>query len=200
MSNPQSNQWLQWICTSENPNELREKYDQWAVTYETDIADAWNSVPPNAAHLLAKYMGDKQKNILDVGVGTGLVGVELAALGFDSLSGFDISPGMLAQADEKKVYRSLQCCSIGDPCFMNLEKAAGIVATGVFAENHAGPSELGMLKTKIEPEGILVFTARQSFLPKLQDVLSQTGWSLLEQKMMPIYDDPMYLLAYRISH
>lgn len=199
MVKTKSDEWLQWICSSVNSDDLRKKYDQWAANYEADIADVWNSVPVTAAMMLTKYMNNKQANVLDVGVGTGLVGVTLAALGFEHLIGFDISPGMLAQAAEKQVYQSLVCCSIGDDAFATLERAAGIVATGVFAETHAGQSELKLLETKIEPDGILVFTARQSFLPQLQPVLDQSGWFLLEKKIMPIYDDPMYLLAYRIA-
>ena len=195
---PSSN-WLQWICSSVDSDDLREKYDQWAATYEVDVADVWKTVPLSAASMLAKYVSNKQANILDVGVGTGLVGMALATLEFENLTGLDISPGMLAQAAKKKIYHSLSCCSIGDATFITLEKATGVVATGVFAETHAGPVELNTLRTKIEPNGVLVFTARQSFLPKLQEVLDQPGWVLLEQKLMPIYDDPMHLLVYRVS-
>ena len=199
ISNSQSKQWLQWICSSVNSDDLREKYDQWASTYESDVADVWMSVPSNAALMLANYMDNKQDAVLDVGVGTGLVGMALTSLGFEHLIGIDISPGMLTQAAEKKVYRSLMCCSIGDSSFSTLQRAKGIVATGVFAETHAGSSELAMLQSKIEPGGILVFTARQSFLPNLQDVLGQPGWTLLARQVMPIYDDPMHLFAYCIA-
>ncbi|MEM7063892.1 MAG: methyltransferase domain-containing protein [Cyanobacteria bacterium P01_B01_bin.77] len=199
MSTFSSNNWLQWICSSVDSSDLREKYDQWAATYEIDVADVWKAVPSSAASMLAKYVSNKQAIILDVGVGTGLVGMALATLGFENLIGFDISPRMLAQAAKKEIYHSLLCCSIGDETFITLEKATGVVATGVFAETHAGPRELETLQTKIKPDGVLVLTARQSFLPKLQAVLDQPGWVLLEQKLMPIYDDPMHLLVYRVS-
>lgn len=105
---------------------------------------------------------------------------------------------MLTKAAEKDVYKSLFCCSIGDEQFRNLEKAISIIATGVFAENHAGAVELNKIQDNIEPEGVLVLRARQSFLPKLQKVLDQPEWTPIDSKVMPIYDDPIYLLAYKI--
>ncbi|NET61235.1 MAG: methyltransferase domain-containing protein [Symploca sp. SIO2E6] len=198
MSEIQPKEWLKWICSSQNVDELRQNYDQWADKYEADIGGVWEPVPLAAALMLSEYMDNKQGVILDVGAGTGLVGVALAKLGFERIIGIDISPGMLTQAAAKGVYNSLVCCSIGDETFRDLEKASGIVATGVFAESHSGPIELSTLQESIELEGILVFTARQSFLPKLQEVLDQPQWTPIDAKVMPIYEDPMHLLAYKI--
>lgn len=192
------NEWLKWICSSQNPNELRKNYDQWAATYEIDVGGVWKPVPLAAALMLSEQVSNKRGVILDVGVGTGLVGMALAELGFDDLIGIDISPGMLEQAAEKGLYRSLVCCAIGDERFGNLERANGIIATGVFAETHAGSAELRALQEKIEPAGTLVFTARRSFLPKIQNTLDQPEWTLVDAKVMPIYDDPVHVLAYRI--
>ncbi|EKV03248.1 methyltransferase family protein [Leptolyngbya sp. PCC 7375] len=192
------NEWLKWICSSQNPNELRRNYDQWAATYEIDVSGVWKPVPLAAALMLSEQISNKRGVILDVGVGTGLVGMALAELGFDDLIGIDISPGMLEQAAEKRIYRSLICCAIGDERFGDLERVNGIIATGVFAETHAGSAELRVLQERIEPEGVLVFTARRSFLSKLQGVLDQPGWTLIDTKVMPIYDDPVHVLAYRI--
>lgn len=198
MSEIQPNEWLNWICSSQNFSELTENYDRWADTYETDIGGVWEPVPIAAAIMLAEYMDDKKGTILDVGAGTGLVGVALAALGFEQIIGIDLSPAMLTQAAAKGVYSSLVCCLIDDERFRNLGRASGIIATGVFAESHAGPAELSILQESIESEGVLVFTARQSFLPKLQEVLEQPEWTAIGSKVMPIYEDPMHLLAYKI--
>ncbi|MGB3509650.1 MAG: methyltransferase domain-containing protein [Microcoleaceae cyanobacterium] len=199
MSEIETNKWLKWICSSQNFDELVENYDRWADMYETDVGEVWKPVPLAASLMLAKYMANKQEIILDVGAGTGLVGTALTQLGFEQIIGTDISPGMLTKAAEKDVYKSLVCCSIGDEQFRNLERASGIIATGVFAENHAGSAELNKLQDNIQPQGVLVFTARQSFLPQLEKVLDQPEWTLIDSKVMPIYDDPINLLAYRIG-
>lgn len=198
MSQKQPREWLKWICSSQNLDELVENYDQWADIYETDVGEVWKPVPLAASLMVAKYMVDKQATILDLGCGTGLVGVALAELGFEQIIGIDISPGMLTKAAEKGVYKSLVCCSIGDRKFRELEKANAIIATGVFAESHAGSTELNQLQENIQPEGVLVFTARRSFIPKLQPVLDQPEWTFTDAKEMPIYSDPINLLAYKI--
>ncbi len=200
MSKIQPKEWLEWICSSQNLDQLRQNYDQWADQYDADVGGVWDPVPTAAAFMLAEYMNDKQGVILDIGAGTGLVGVALAELGFEEIIGIDISPAMLSKAAAKGVYSSLECCSIGDQTFRNLGRAKGMIATGVFAESHAGSAELNQIQDSIEPEGIFVFTARQSFLPQLQAVLDQPEWTLIDSRVMPIYDDPMYLLAYKLCH
>lgn len=200
MSKIQPKEWLEWICSSQNLDQLRQNYDQWADQYDADVGDVWEPVPTAAAVMLAEYMNDLQGVILDIGAGTGLVGVALAELGFEDIIGIDISPAMLSQAGAKGVYRSLVCCSIGDETFRNLPKANGMIATGVFAQSHAGPAELNTLQDCIESEGILVFTARQSFLPQIQPLLDQPEWTVIDSRVMGIYDDPMYLLTYKICH
>lgn len=197
MSQMQPSQWLEWICSSQTPDQLRENYDQWANRYEADVSEVWNVVPTAGATMLAQYLTDKEAVVLDVGAGTGLVGDVLTSLGFNHLIGIDISSGMLDQAKTKGLYQSLVCCAIGDTTFETLEPVDSMIATGVFAETHAGPSELESLKTKLKPGGILVFTARQSFLPVLQETIETTDWEYLDAKVLPIYTDPMHLLAYR---
>ncbi|MBO1350561.1 MAG: methyltransferase domain-containing protein [Hormoscilla sp. GUM202] len=199
MSEIQPSKWLKWICSSKNLDELCENYDRWAITYETDVGGVWEPVPLAAALMLAEYIDDKQCAILDAGAGTGLVGVALAELGFKQIIAIDISSSMLAKAVAKGVYSSSLCCSIGDRLFRNLKRVSGIIAAGVFAEAHAGAAELLALSEKIIDEGVLVFTARQSFLPQLQEVVNRPEWSPINSKAMPIYDDPMHLLAYRIK-
>lgn len=195
----EAKQWLKWICSSQDLDELGQNYDQWSDKYEADVSEVWEAVPKTAALMLSKYIDDKQGLILDFGAGTGLVGVALAALGFEQIVGMDISSGMLTIAKEKGVYSTLICGSIGDEELRNLDHVSGIIATGVFAENHAGAADLSKLQEIIKPEGVLVFTVRQSFLSELYEVLNQPEWTLLDSQVMPIYDDPMHLLGYKIS-
>ena len=118
-------------------------------------------------------------------------------MGFKHIIGIDISPSMLNIASTKGVYRSLIPCSIKDEKFSRLSKINNIVAVGVFAEGHAGATELTILQERINQEGILVFTARQSFFHKLYDIVTQPELKLLDYRLMPIYSDPICLFAYK---
>lgn len=197
--NMQPKKWLEWICASADHDELSQNYDKWAETYEADIESAWKTVPPTAANMLAKYLPNKTAPLLDVGAGTGMMGVALSKLGFENISGFDISASMLAQAEQKGVYQSLVCCAIADEKLDELDVFSGAIATGVFAERHAGAEDLKIIQNKLHPGSIFVFTVRKSFLSELQTVLEQSDWTHLETKLMPIYEDPMYLLAYKVG-
>ena len=52
--------------------------------------------------------------IIDVGAGTGLIGVELHKLGYTDLHALDISQGMLNEAMKKNVYKNFICSSVSE--------------------------------------------------------------------------------------
>ena len=77
--------------------------------------------------------------MLDAGCGTGRVGVELAATGWDgTLVGIDLSAGMLAVAAETARYERLVQASLTE---LPLEDGSvdAVIATGVFTHGHVGP-------------------------------------------------------------
>lgn len=200
MSQRAPSEWLTWICSSKSLDELVDNYDQWANTYDSETR-VWKPVPLAVAMMLNEHAENKQAAVLDIGAGTGFVGAALNELGFEKIVGIDISPQMLSKAAEKAVYSGLYCCAIGDEQFKVLGKAASIVAGGVFAKGHAGPAELNAIQESIEPGGVFVCTARQSFLPNLQTVFDRPQWELIDSKVMPIYkDDPTHVLAYKIHN
>ena len=192
-------QWLTWICSSNTTEELVYRYDEWADTYDSETSGVWKVVPVAVAAMLEQHVPNKASRILDVGAGTGLVGVALSELGYRNVIGADISSEMIAKAAEKGVYRDLRCCAIGDEEFQAMGKAAGIVASGVFAEAHAGPDELRALQASLDPSGVIAFTARESYLSQLQEVVGGPEWKLIDSKTMPIYPgDATHLFAYRV--
>ena len=96
------------------PEDNRRLYAQWAPTYESgfivpkgyvyhrNVAAVFRDVLESAG-LLDGMLSDTpdethNRPILDIGCGTGIVGVELAAMGFRQLEGIDISPEMINEA------------------------------------------------------------------------------------------------------
>ena len=82
----ESHKRVQWVYESTNDKELEDRYDQWAVDYDNDLAEefAWNA-PQNATDVFVKHV-DKQAHVLDAGAGTGLVGECLVSEGFKDLA------------------------------------------------------------------------------------------------------------------
>ena len=91
--------------------------------------------------------------IVDVGEGTGLIGMELHKLGYPDLYGLDISPEMLNEAKKKNVYKSFICSSLSDKSIPEDDKAKydALVSGGTLEKGHLRPHAfdkmLAMVKT-----------------------------------------------------
>ena len=132
-------------------------YDEWAQSYENDLVNKLGySAHRIAAEALTNSVEDRNATIMDIGCGTGLVGLELARHGFSTVDGLDISPEMISHARTKSIYRDLL---IGD---MNVRTAVpdaaydAIICAGSFAPGHLGPgSHLEFIRI-VKPGGIMV--------------------------------------------
>ena len=83
-------------------------FDDYADRFETSLVEKLDySVPQKLAELIGKAAGGGVfDTIVDIGCGTGLLGVEIRSLA-KRLEGFDISQNMLAKAEEKGLYDHL---------------------------------------------------------------------------------------------
>lgn len=192
-------QWLKWICASEDQSALIQNYNQWASQYEADISSVWDAVPTAAAAMLALHVKDKQSLIVDIGAGTGLAGQALHKLGFNRIIGMDISASMLEIAASKSIYHSLHCCTIDSLTLSTNERPDAMIATGVFADKHASAADLVHLGTLFRTQGIIVFTVRASFLKEITPVFNRPEWQLSDSRVLPIYEDPIHLLTCHIQ-
>lgn len=86
---------------------VRDHYDAWAESYDAEIAENGYATPARCAAALAATGLAKSAAILDLGCGTGLSGAALSAEGFTVIDGTDLSPGMLAKAEARGLYRQL---------------------------------------------------------------------------------------------
>ena len=140
--------------------DTRDLYDDWAAGYDADLVDGCGYRSPEiAARAFAERVPDRSCRLIDLGCGTGLVGVELGRHGFIHMDGLDISTGMLEEARKKGVYENL---FEGD-----LTAADGVtgIAEGTydamlcissFASGHVGPEHLGGLIRTVRPDGPVV--------------------------------------------
>ncbi|XP_033761482.1 methyltransferase-like protein 27 [Pecten maximus] len=95
----------------DTPDQLTDLYEEWGPSYDTDVNRINYKAPLLVSNALAAlYPRERQSlKILDVGAGTGLVGVELQKLGFGDVDGLDPSELMLKEARATNTYNNLYC-------------------------------------------------------------------------------------------
>ena len=133
-----------------------QHYDGWADTYDRDLIQTYGY----CAHEIAvgrfrELFPATEGPILDVGCGTGLVGVELARRGYRRIDGVDISQKMLAHAEETGVYRRLMNENV-ERIGGKLEgQYAAVICVGSFGIGHLGRAVVGDLIRMARPGGLI---------------------------------------------
>ena len=138
------------------PEDCARIYADWAASYDDGFARDMDYRLP--AHVAAAFLAHGGEGpVLDVGAGTGLLGQALRAQGFaDVIDGVDLSPGMLAKAREKGIYRRLFEADVTLP--MPSGGWRGLVSSGTFTHGHVGPGAIGGLIDAVERGALLVLS------------------------------------------
>ncbi|MER9064768.1 class I SAM-dependent methyltransferase [Mesorhizobium sp. M0698] len=152
-------------------DRLIQYYREWTGSYELDVEREHYRGPLIVAELAgavqAAYIGRERAAIaiLDAGCGTGLVGVELAHLGFRLIDGFDLCETMAEMARQTGTYRNVQ----GD---VDLKRPLSdyssasydmTVCCGVFTLGHVRPNGLRELARVTRPNGFVVVSTERSY-------------------------------------
>lgn len=141
-------------------DELSQAYDEWATSYDSDMAEVGYRHPAIALALLSRYLPVGSSPILDAGAGTGLVGELLGTLGYPEVDGLDASEGMLAIAGRKNAYRELHHGFLGETLPFTDGRYAAVVSTGVFTAGHVGKEGLPELFRVVRPGGLIVLSVK----------------------------------------
>ncbi|WP_168207959.1 class I SAM-dependent methyltransferase [Agrobacterium sp. T29] len=207
------------LGAAETPEQPPSRYveglfDDYADRFETSLVEKLDySVPQKLAELIGKAAGSGVfDTIVDIGCGTGLLGVEIRAFA-NRLEGFDISQNMLAKAEEKGLYDHL------DQADLSLEPEASGLFTPTLAQHRAGlvaaadvMMYLGSLETVmplvsalLSPSGFFAFSVEDAgeedgFVLReslryahsksyVSELLERTGFSLIEISKTTIRKD-----------
>ena len=171
-----------------DPEKLGSYYDNWASSYEDDMAEVSYSGPQIGGKLLREFQAtegqkpDLSARIVDAGCGTGLVGVALAEIGYENIDGFDLSESMAQKARKTKTYRQV----FGSIDIMNVANTVGLQAydallcIGVFTLGHVPPQAMVQLIQLVRPGGLLIVTTRNLYYDETEfqqvvDELIDTG-------------------------
>lgn len=156
-----TDKFLDRIYAAQDQDTISALYDEWSATYEAEISANGYATPGRCAEALAAYAPDKTEPVLDFGCGTGLSGLALRLAGFEVIDGVDLSPQMIARAQEKGIYRTLTTLSQSDPVPQGytLMSAVGVIGPGA-----APIIVLDSLLHALKSEGKLVFSLNERAL------------------------------------
>jgi SAM-dependent methyltransferase len=161
-------------------------YRQWAATYDRDVFDTLGFTGSDRiADLLASYLASRSTEVIDLGCGTGAVGVRLAALGFERIDGVDLSPEMLAVARAKGIYRSLATMDLTKPIVPTHHYGAAISA-GTFTSGHVGPSAIAEIAKLLVPGAVVAWVIASGVWASFEPALTVSGIEVLHQSVEPI--------------
>jgi predicted TPR repeat methyltransferase len=161
---------------------VQKVFDQYAETFDQNlVGELGYSVPRDLveAVLAEKTGAPRPWDILDLGCGTGLVGVEISAHA-RTLVGVDLSPKMLDVARRREIYTQLHCAEL--LANLNAERAAGydiVIAGDVFVYVGKLDSVIPAVRCVLRPGGLFAFTveaAEES--PMLENSADETGFAL----------------------
>jgi predicted TPR repeat methyltransferase len=153
---------LDAVYGATSADELSSAYDEWAESYDADMAEVGYRHPALAVGLLARHLPRGSSPVLDAGAGTGLVGELLGTLGYPVVDALDASPGMLRIAQSKNAYRELHHAFLGQPLPFEDDRYDAAVSTGVFTAGHVGVEGLPELFRVVRSGGVVILSVKMT--------------------------------------
>ena len=166
---------LDRVYDESSPETTKALYDDWAESYDSEIAENGYATPGRVAAALHAHLAQPDMPILDFGCGTGLSGLALRLAGFTVVAGMDPSRRMVDQAREKSVYRELGVIEIGDPAPVAKDAYRVITAIGVIGIGAAPASTFDVLMKALPKGGLLALSLNDHALadPEYEAALNQ---------------------------
>lgn len=165
----------------QSPEDSRKLYGQWAKTYDQGFAADMDYQLPRMVGLIFCEAFKGAGPVLDVGAGTGLVAQNIPIRAMIEIDGLDVSPDMLAVANQKGLYRKTIEADLTGPLDIADGSYGAIVSSGTFTHGHVGPDALDELLRIARPGAIFVlainaehFSAR-GFAAKFAELESDIG-------------------------
>lgn len=162
MGRGEPSDYLSRVYGARSRDELRAIYDDWAASYDGDLA-GWGYIGPAlVVGLIARHLKPGEGPLLDAGCGPGGLGSLLHCLGYRELVAIDLSPGMLERARARGVYDACREMALGEALDFPDGRFAMTIAAGVFTAGHAGPEAFDELLRVTRPGGRLLFSLSEA--------------------------------------
>jgi len=169
-------------------------YDQWAGRYNTELINEYGYIAPFiTVDKLKDFHLDKDIEIIDVGCGTGLVGLELHKLGYSNIDGYDISQEMLKAAKKTKIYKSLKQVDLNLDSFSPNKTYDLLICVGSFGYGALGPKAFINLLKLVKSRGLIMILMNSE--PFISENYQKYILELEKQKLFAIksIDDRNYM-------
>lgn len=150
--------YLDEVYKLDDAEGMRALYDDWADSYDDTLTDQGYATPTRCAEALAGAAPDLAAPLLDFGCGTGRSGAALHDAGFTTLDGIDLSPGMLAVAESRGIYRRLTQASADGLLPLEPESYPLVAAVGVIGAGAAPLPVFDELIGALAPGGLFAFS------------------------------------------
>ena len=179
---------LKWIYSSKDNEELAERYDQWAESYDQELEEDYGWQIPQLMAEELSHLTPRSGRILDAGAGTGLVGRYLGALGYGDLVAMDLSNEMLNKAREKGVYGEFHQMDLAETLNFPDDSFDAVVCAGVLTFSHAPARSLYEMVRVTKPGGYILYSLRTDAYESMGfegitgELESRDKWQLVEKK------------------
>ena len=152
------NKFLNRVYSNMKPEETRQFYDEWASSYDSEIAENGYVTPKRVASALYEHIADCNTPILDFGCGTGISGQALKLAGFSVIDGMDPSREMLEVARQKGIYRKATVSDIDDSSPIPNSVYKAIAAIGVIGIGSAPFGIFHVIMNALQAGGLMGFS------------------------------------------
>jgi len=147
------------------PEYVRAVFDGCSDRFDHHLISLGYRVPGLVRNVVAAALGERRQRVLgpvlDLGCGTGLVGVVLDDLPVGPMTGVDLSPGMLAEAGRKGIYAELIDSDIVTFLATDPRRWPMIVLADVLVYFGRLDDILTGLRSRLEPGGTCILTVEQ---------------------------------------
>lgn len=189
------------VYGSASRDELEAVYDRWAGEYDEDASDYFGYLGPELAlERFQRYILPDAR-ILDAGAGTGRLGKLLSDAGYENLTGFDLSQGMLEQARNLGVYQALHHMALGEKLGFADDAFDATACIGTLTTGHAPAESIDELIRVTRRKGMVVVSlnldtyADDGIKDRIDKLIAEDKWILVEAsgalKIMPVGEPDM---------
>lgn len=137
----------------------KEAYAELAASYNERLATCHYITPNFVAYCLKGLTFEEKPTILDLGAGTGLVGLRAEEFDLEAdFVAFDISPDMLAQIPQESLYTERRDGSIDEPLPFADESFHAVVSAGLLEYVECPRKYLEEVNRILKKGGFVVFS------------------------------------------